>query len=82
MHSPQTRGCTVSEIGLSMLLDKAAEDTGLRPVLKKVFHDDWRQMLTCAYYLASDGGALCHVDSWLSLYRAPYGGPLASTAGS
>lgn len=76
--STQVGGCTVSGIGLSLLLDKAAEDTGLMPVLKKVFHDDWRLMLTCAYYLVSDGGALCHVDSWLSLYRAPCDGPLTS----
>lgn len=74
----QAGGCTVSGIGLSMLLDKAAEDTGLRSVLKKVFRDDWMQMLTCAYYLVSDGGALCHIDSWMALYRAPYGGTLTS----
>lgn len=58
--APKTGGCTVSGIGLSLLLDKAVDDIGLRPVLKKVFHDDWMPMLTCAYYLVSDGGALCH----------------------
>ena len=43
------------------LLDKAVSDIKLDAPLKAVFPDDWERILTCAYYLVSEGGALSHV---------------------
>ena len=53
--------CIVTNIGVSLLLDKMADETGLKPLLQNVFADDWQQILTSAYYLVSEGGALCHL---------------------
>jgi len=64
--------CTVSGIGIENLLDHAAEDIGLTKTLKAVFPDDWARILTCAYYLVSDGGALAHVDKWQASNDSPY----------
>lgn len=70
--------CTVSGIGIKTLLDRAANDIGLIEALKAVFPDDWSRILTCAYYLVSDGGALAHVEKWQASNASPYGEKLAS----
>ena len=54
--------CVVKNTGIQSLLDKAVSDIGLMEPLSTVFPDDWRCILTCAYYLVSEGGALRHVD--------------------
>lgn len=70
--------CTVTGIGLSLLLDKMAEETSLRAVLEEMFQEDWRKMLACAYYLVSDGRALCHAEQWAQLYQTPCSDSLSS----
>ena len=56
--------CCVMTIGPTLLLDKAAAQTKLTKVLKAVFPDDYQGILTCAYYLACEGKALCHAEQW------------------
>ena len=52
-------------------------DTGeVVPILKETFPDDWKAMLTCAYYLVSEGRSLCHAEQWSSSARTPFGGRL------
>lgn len=70
--------CSVVGIGTFLLLDRIASDTGLIKTLQKVFCEDWSRILTCAYYLVSEGGALCHVDKWASANKTPFPGKLAS----
>lgn len=70
--------CTVTGIGLSLLLDKMAEETGLRSVLEEIFQEDWRKMIACAYYLVSDGRALSHAEQWAQLYKTPCSDSLSS----
>ena len=43
-----------------------------------MFADDWQKILTCAYYLVSEGGALCHVSEWITRNRVPYNCSLIS----
>ena len=64
--------CTVRTVGVTRLLEKAADDIGLTKILTAVFPNDWSRILTCAYYLISEGGALCHVDKWKKTNAAPF----------
>ena len=70
--------CIVMGNGISLLLDKVAEEIGLLKILKKVFSKDWQQILTCAYYLVSEGNALCHAEKWLYSNVSPCKTPLTS----
>ena len=70
--------CSVLATGTSALLDRVARDTGLLGVLRRVFPDDWKAMLTCAYFLASEGTALCHAEKWTQQNRTPLGTALSS----
>ncbi len=70
--------CIVTNSGIKKLLNKAVEDIGLAETLAKVFPDDWKRLLTCAYYLVSEGKALSHVDKWQAMYESPCQFPLAS----
>lgn len=70
--------CVVENTGIKLLLDKAVSDIGLMLPLTTVFPDDWKRILTCAYYLVSEGGALCHVDQWQRMYPSPCRSLLAS----
>lgn len=56
--------CMVASTGIGKLLDKAVSDIKLDAPLKAVFPDDWERILTCAYYLVSEGGTLAHVEKW------------------
>lgn len=58
-------------IGPSRLLDKITEDLGLKKVLKDVFPDDWAEILSCAYYLVSEGKPLCNAEKWSEEFVLP-----------
>jgi len=73
----QAEHCTVSTIGPALLLDKASSETGLAQILRSSFPEDWERILTCAYYLASEGNALCHVEQWSDCNQHPYRSKLA-----
>lgn len=63
-------------IGNYVLFEKIAVDLGLKRVLEKSIPDAWRKILTCAYYLVSEGKALCHCESWSAQHENPNGEPL------
>lgn len=73
----QMQHCTVTTTGPSLLLDKAAHETGLAKILRASFPEDWERILTCAYYLASEGNALCHVEQWSACNQHPLQSKLA-----
>ena len=50
MEEPAGR-CVVENTGIQILLDKAVSDIGLAAPLNAAFPDDWKRILTCAYYL-------------------------------
>jgi transposase len=70
--------CRVMGIGISLLLDRIAEKTGLAGTLSAAFCDDWRQIMACAYYLVSEGNALSRVEPWSAANSTPCGGILTS----
>ena len=70
--------CRTYSCGVSGLLDKIASDLGLKRVLKRVFPEDWASILTCAYYLVSEGQALSRAEKWSEQAVTPYGGTLPS----
>lgn len=70
--------CIVASTGIGKLLDKAVSDIKLAAPLKAVFPDDWERILTCAYYLVSEGGALAHVEKWQRAFSSPYEEKLTS----
>lgn len=65
--------CHSYSCGISLLLGKAASDTGLEQTLKKIFPEDWAAILTCAYYLVSEGQALYRAEKWSAQAVTPYG---------
>jgi len=73
-----SKKCSVKGIGITLLLDHIADETGLRKTLKSVFKDDWQKILTCAYYLVSEGTALSRVERWTTANSAPYNNTLTS----
>jgi transposase len=72
------RFCNVKGIGVTKLLGRVAELTGLRGVLNSVFDEDWRQILSCAYYLLSEGNALSRIEQWSAANAMPFDGILTS----
>lgn len=69
--------CFTYSCGVSALLDKMCSDTGLDRIVKKSFPDDWDAILTCAYYLVSEGQALSRTEKWSRQAVTPYGEMLA-----
>lgn len=79
MHSiSQKNDCTVKGCGLSLLLDHIAQETGLMKTLQHTYPDEWQKILTCAYFLVSEGTALSRAEKWSADNHSPYGLPLPS----
>lgn len=74
----EKKTCIVKGSGISLLLDRIASEIGLTPIMQHVFPEDWQQIMTCAYFLVSDGSALCHVEKWSENNFSPYGIALPS----
>ena len=74
----EPESCVVLTSGVTRLLDKAVNDIGLHKVLASAFPNDYSRILTCAYYLVSEGGALCHADKWKNSNIVPFTDSLAS----
>ena len=64
--------------GVTTLLEKVTDDIGLRNILKKSFPDDWAAILTCAYFLVSEGQALSRAETWTKQTVTPYGEQISS----
>lgn len=71
LDNPKAEHCTVLTTGPALLLDRATHETGIDKILRSSFPEDWESILTCAYYLASEGNALCHVEQWSAHNRHP-----------
>lgn len=69
--------CFTYSCGVSSLLDKVCADIGLGHILKRSFPNDWDAILTCAYYLVSEGRALSRAEKWSRQAVTPYGTVLA-----
>lgn len=70
--------CHTYSSGVTTLLDKIAVDSGLKHVLKGIFPSDWAGILTCAYFLVSEGQALSRAEKWTQQALTPYGSAFAS----
>ena len=49
---PNAVTASTTVVGPMLILDKIAQDTGLRNTLKRAFPDQWEQILTLAAFLA------------------------------
>lgn len=72
LNGENTPECHSYSCGVSLLLDKAVSDTGLGRILKNIFPEDWTAILTCAYYLVSEGQALSRAEKWSAQASTPY----------
>ena len=61
------------EIGTFLLFDTISHKVGLSKILRKVFSRDADRILTCAYYMVSEGKALSRCEQWSAGSRIPYG---------
>lgn len=69
---------SVLTVGDTAIINRIAAETGLLKVLEKQFPDNWRELMTVAYYLVSDGKALSHSETWSTVHENPYGGTFAN----
>ena len=65
-------------VGSSIILDSFTDQLGLKKLLKSCFPREYLQILTMAYYLVSQGGALSHCETWCKSHSQPFGGGLTS----
>jgi transposase len=76
-HAPDVTA-TAKVIGPSLLLDKVAEETGLRAALQKSMSEVWSFVMSLAYFLAHKGSALSRSEAWSAGCAHPYGAPISS----
>lgn len=85
----ETRGKTVinsahrSFYGATYLLDAIGEKLGITQDLKQCFPDEYKQILSLAYYLIlEDSTPLYRFEKWGSLHKHPYGNNITSQRSS
>lgn len=75
-HLPSKVTATI--VGPSIILDAFAKRLGLEKLLKAAFPDSYRQILSMAYYLTAQGGALSQCEGWTKTHDHPSKTPLVS----
>ena len=65
-------------VGPAMVLNEFSKRTGLKKMLKSCFPDTHRQILAMANYLAIEGGALSHCESWAKSHEPALAASLTS----
>ena len=75
---PDAVTASTTIIGSMLILDKIAQDTGLKETLKRAFPEQWTQILTLAAFLACRGDALVHADAWCRNHAVTAAGPFVS----
>jgi len=65
-------------VGPSIVLDTMTQRLGLVKLLKFSFPQEHQQILTMAYYLATQGGPLSHCQTWCNGHVHPCDEPLTS----
>ena len=69
--------------GATYLFDRIGEDTGVFEDLKTCFPDNYRQILSIAYYLIlEDRNSLKRFPRWATIHRHPYGESISSQRSS
>jgi len=66
-------------VGPSVVLDSFSKRTGLEKILKSCFPDTHRQISAMANYLAIEGGALSHCESWAKSHEPALSASLTSS---
>ncbi len=62
---------SIKTIGPTLLLEQSANDTQLTKTLKDVFPNDYKELLTLAYFTAHNNKALSHCDYWACDHKTP-----------
>ena len=62
---------TTSVVGPSLILEQITKKIGLEKVLRKAFPKDWEKILSLSWYLACEGDALVHADTWCRNHEVP-----------
>ena len=65
-------------VGPSIVLDAISERLGLPKLIKKCFPTEHLEIMSMAYYLAAEGGALSHCETWSKTHTHPLGTILTS----
>ena len=60
-------------IGTDLLFSKIADDTGLTEALYRAYPKEWDRILTCAYFMLSEGKPLSQCEQWSAGTKQPYG---------
>jgi transposase len=69
---------TVQCQGPTLILDKTANTLNLPRHLQQAFPDNYQKILTCAYYLISEGKPLSHIETWSTHHTHPYNNQLTN----
>lgn len=69
---------TTKVVGPCLLLQKAAEDTGLTTILKRCFPQSHKMILSLAFFLTHKGLPLSRCETWSTSHLHPFAETIAS----
>lgn len=83
LKSASTKVSSRRFYGATYLFDSIGEKIGINSDLKECFPENWRQILSIAYYLIlEDHNPLCRFPKWASSHVHPYGNDIPSQRSS
>ena len=79
MPKPKEQTARAIFSGPSIIFGGITERYRIEPMLRKAFgEEDARKILSLAWFIASEGDALCNSDAWLDHYETPTGCAISS----
>lgn len=70
-QAPELCRPAIRTIGPTVLLEHAAQESGLAKVLRSVFPENWPELLTLAFHICHSGSALSHCEAWAKDHKNP-----------
>lgn len=74
----QIRQSSLKEYGAFYLFQSIAEKSGLLPILRNVFTENWEKIFTLICYLVSSGEPVMYFDDWLNKTESVFVGSMSS----
>ena len=74
----QIRQSSLKEYGAFYFFQSIAEKSGLLPILRNVFTENWEKIFTLICYLVSSGEPVMYFDDWLNKTESVFVGSMSS----
>ncbi len=82
LKTPVPSRTGIHAYGVNHTVEKLAQKTGLEKLLKRYFPENWREILTVAQYMLSEGNVMYYLEDYTEGHKTPLGAVMTGAGSS